>query len=52
MEALGAASAIAGLVSLAIQLTKLSYECGAGVKSPREAWNSYVEELGYGCLAI
>jgi hypothetical protein len=45
MEVLGDASAIAGLISLAIELTKLSYEYGAGVKSSRGAWNSYIEEL-------
>lgn len=44
-EPLGAVGSIAGLVSLAIQISQLSFQYISGVSGSSRAWSSYIQEL-------
>jgi hypothetical protein len=44
-DPLSAIGSIAGLVSLAIQLSQLSFQYVSGVKGSSKAWSAYIQEL-------
>ncbi len=44
-DPLSAAASLAGLVSLAIQLSQLSFQYVSAIKGSSKAWSSYIQEL-------
>jgi hypothetical protein len=44
-DPLSAVGSVAGLVSLAIQLSQLSFQYVSGVKGSSKAWSAYIQEL-------
>jgi hypothetical protein len=45
MDALSGVASVAGLVSLAIQLSQTSFQYISSVKGSSKAWSSYIQEL-------
>jgi hypothetical protein len=44
-EPVGVAASVAGLVSIAIQLSQISYQYVSSVKGSSKAWSGYIQEL-------
>jgi hypothetical protein len=44
-DPLSAVGSVAGLVSLAIQLSQLSFQYVSGMKGSSKAWSAYIQEL-------